>query len=60
MYSRRDVIDHCRVDGHLRVASDCHGSGARCLQVSAGGCLKVAARGRRVFVDCHRAVADHC
>ena len=67
MYSRRDVVDHCRVDGHLRVASDCHGSGARCLQVSAGGrrfgdcgCLKAAARGRRVFVDCRRAVADHC
>ena len=49
------------------VANDCHGSGARCLQVGSGGrrfggCgyLKAAARGRRVFVDCRRAVADHC
>ena len=67
VYSRRAVVDHCRVDGHLRVASDCHGSGVRCLQVGACGrqfegfgCLKAAARGRRVFVDCRRAVTDHC
>ena len=48
VYSRRSVVDHCRVDGHLRVASDCHGVGAR----GRGVCVCV-------FVDSRRALIDH-
>ena len=50
VYSRRSVVDHCRVDGHLRVASDYHGSGARCLQVGADLGVVVAFRPLRVVV----------